>query len=89
MADRDRLFLELLSPTAWVCQCLACSLDGGNAARRHVWRVVGVGVGLPRHDREFEGVVLENDAVLVVGVHGRARYAQAHVPERLSAKKTV
>ena len=36
-----------------------------------------VGVGLPRHDGEVEGVVLEDDAVLVVGVRGRARYASA------------
>jgi hypothetical protein len=28
----------------------------------------------------IEGVVAENDAVLVLGVRGRARYAQAHVP---------
>ena len=47
-----------------------------------MWRVVGVGVGLPRHDWEVEGVVLEDDEVLVVGICGRARYAQAHVPER-------
>ena len=38
-------------------------------------RVVGVGMGLPCHDGEVEGVVVEDDAVLVLGVRGRARYA--------------
>ena len=42
-------------------------------------RVVGVRMGLPCHDGEVEGVVVEDDAVLVLGVRGRARYAQAHV----------
>ena len=37
-------------------------------------------MGLPRHDGEVESVVMEDDAVLVLGVRGRARYAQAHVP---------
>jgi len=31
---------------------------------------------------EIESVVMENDAVLVLGVRGRAGYAQAHVPKR-------
>jgi hypothetical protein len=35
---------------------------------RRVWRVVVVGVGLSYHDGEIEGVVLEDDTVLVVGV---------------------
>ncbi len=39
---------------------------------------------LLRHDGEVEGVVMEDDAVLVLGVRGRARYAQAHVPKRRS-----
>ena len=39
-------------------------------------------MGLPRHDGEVEGVVAEDDAVLVLGIRGRARYAQAHVPKR-------
>ena len=41
-------------------------------------------MGLLRHDGEVESVVMEDDAVLVLGVRGRARYAQAHVPKRLS-----
>jgi len=32
--------------------------------RCRVWRVVGVGVGLLRHDGEVEGVVVKDDAVL-------------------------
>ena len=59
-------------------------MSGGNAARRRVWRIVGVGMGLPRHDGEVDGVVMEDDAVLVLGIRGRARYAQAHVPKRRS-----
>ena len=46
--------------------------------QRGVRRVVGVGMGLLRHDchdGEDEGV----DAVLELGIRGRARYAQAHV----------
>ena len=42
-------------------------------------RVVGVEMGLLRHDGEGEGVVMEDDAVLVLGIRGHARYAQAHV----------
>ena len=38
------------------------------------------GAAAPR--REVEGVVVEDDAVLVLGIRGRARYAQAHVPKR-------
>ena len=45
-------------------------------------RIVGVGMGLLRHDGEVEGVVMEDDAVLVLGIRGR--YAQAHVPKRRS-----
>ncbi len=36
----------------------------GKEVRRRVWRVVGVGVGLLRHDGEVEGVVVKDDAVL-------------------------
>jgi len=32
-------------------------LGAGNAARRRVRRIVGVGMGLPRHDGEVEGRV--------------------------------
>jgi len=38
--------------------------------------MVGVGMGLPRHDGE------KKDAVLILGIRGRARYAQAHIPEQ-------
>ena len=60
------------------------SLSGDNAARRRVWRIVGVGMGLPRHDGEVEGAVVEDNSVLELGVRGRARYAQEHVPKRRS-----
>ncbi len=33
-----------------------------------MWRVVGVKVGLPRHDMEVEGVVVKDDAVLELRV---------------------
>ena len=54
------------------------SLSRSYAARRRVWRMVGVGMRLLRHYREVEGIVVEDDAVLVLSVRGRARYAQAH-----------
>ena len=60
------------------------SLSRSYAARRRVWRMVGVGMRLLRHYREVEGIVVEDDAVLVLSVRGRARYAQAHVPKRRS-----
>ena len=41
-------------------------------------------MGLPCHDGEVEGVVVEDDAALLLGIRGRARYAQAHVPKRRS-----
>jgi hypothetical protein len=53
-------------------------------ARRRVWRVVGIGVGLLSHDGEVEGVVVKNDAVLELCVRGSACYAQAHIPKRRS-----
>ena len=34
-----------------------------------------------------ETVVVEDDAVLVLGIRGRARYAQAHVPKRGSSHR--
>jgi len=49
-----------------------------------VWRKVGVGMGLLRHDGKVESVVMKGNAVLVLGVRGRACYAQAHVPKRRS-----
>ncbi len=57
-----------------------------HAAVCHVRRIVGVGMGLPCHDGEVESVVMEDDAVLVLGVRGRARNAQAqrNVPKRRS-----
>ena len=42
--------------------------------------MVGVEMRLLRHDGEVESVVVEDDAVLVLSVRGRARYAQTHVP---------
>ena len=49
-----------------------------------MWRMAEVVMGLLRHDREVEGVVVEDDAVLVQSIRGRARYAQSHVPKRRS-----
>ena len=61
-------------------------LGADNAARRRVRRIVGVGMGLPRHDGEVDDVVVEDDAVLVLGIRGRARYAQAHVPKLMAVR---
>ena len=58
-------------------------LGTSNEARR-VRHVLGFGMRLLRHDGEVEGVLVEDDAVLVLGIRGRARYAQAHVPKRRS-----
>ena len=44
--------------------------------------VVGVGMGLPRHDGEVKSVVVEDDAILELCFRGRACYAQAHIPIR-------
>ena len=49
-----------------------------------MWREVGIGVGLLRHDGDVEGVVVKDDAVLEPCVRGRVRYAQAHIPKRRS-----
>jgi hypothetical protein len=49
-------------------------LSGGSEARRRrVLRVVGVGMGLLRHDGEVEDVAVED------GVRGGTQYAQAYV----------
>ena len=37
-------------------------LGAGNAARRRMRRIVGVRMGLLRHDGEVEGAVVEDDA---------------------------
>jgi len=55
---------ELLTTVLWPSKLV--SLSRSYAARRRVWRMVGVGMRLLRHDREVEGVVVEDDAVLVV-----------------------
>ncbi len=81
---------QAVQAAAWSCELLvsrlrrakAGPLGAGNAARRRVRRIVGM--GLPCHDGEVEGVVVEDDAVLVLGIRGRACYAQAHVPTRRS-----
>ena len=72
----------LLSSVLWPSKLV--SLSRSYAARRRVWRMVGVGMRLLRHYREVEGIVVEDDAVLVLSVRGRARYAQAHVPKQRS-----
>ena len=56
--------------------------NGNNEARRGVRRMVGVGMGLPRHDGEVEGVVAKKDAVVILGIRGRAHYAQAQIPKQ-------
>ena len=43
-------------------------LSGDYEARRRVRRMVGVGMGLPRHDGEVEGVVAKKDAFLILGI---------------------
>ncbi len=46
------------------CSFCRSPSDDGKGARRRVWRVVGIGVELLRHDGEVEGVVVKDDAVL-------------------------
>ena len=45
-----------------------CKAPSGNSeeARCRLWNIVGVRVGLPRHDTEVESVVVKDDAVLVL-----------------------
>ena len=45
--------------------------------RRCMRRVVGVGMGLPRHDGEVEGVVVEDDGPLGDGNAARRRVCGA------------
>ena len=47
----------------------------------HCWGRDGA-ASATHHDGEVESIVMEDDAVLVLGVRGRARYAQVHVPKR-------
>jgi len=49
--------MELRAP-AIETHAKAGPLGAGNAARRRVLRIVGVGMGLLRHDGEVEGVVV-------------------------------
>jgi len=39
-------------------------------------------MGLLRYDGEVEGVFVEDDSFVVLGIRGLARYAQAHVREQ-------
>ena len=63
-------FLFSTAFAAWSClvsrlrHAKAGPLGVGNAARRRERREVGVRMGLPCHDGEVEGVVVEDDAVL-------------------------
>ena len=74
--------MALRAPDTGTMECKLGPLSGDNAARRRLWRIVGVGMGLLRHDGKVESVVVEDDAVLILGVRGRARYAQAHILTR-------
>jgi hypothetical protein len=65
---------QFLIPKSW--RAFQRSLGSIEARRRRVWRLVGIGVGLLRHDGEFEGVVVKDDAVLELSICGCARYAQ-------------
>ena len=51
-----------------LCYAKADPLGAGNAARRRVRRIVGVGMRLISHDGEVESVVVEDDAVLILGI---------------------
>ena len=64
---------QFLIPKSW--RAYRSHSGDGKEARRRVWRVVGTGVGLLRHDGEVEGVVSKDDAVLELCVCGHACYA--------------
>ena len=55
--------MELRAPGIETTTRQDWSSGAGNAARRRMRRVAGVQMGLPYHDGEVEGVVVEDDAV--------------------------
>ena len=61
-------------------RCTSCRSPSGNDKEvcRRVWRVVGVGVGLMRHDGEVEGVVVK--AVELAHL-GKVSKALGHSPQ--------
>jgi len=75
-----------LSDSKVKARCISCSpSSNGKEVRRRVWRVVGVGIGLLRHDGEVEGVVVKDDAVLEFCIRGRVlgcRVPEPHRPPR-------
>ena len=76
---------ELLLTRTWHARAKPSPLSDGNEARR--CNRPGFGAyrgGAPHHDGEVESAVMEDAAVLLLRIRGRARYAQAHVPKRLS-----
>ncbi len=48
-------------------RCISCRSPSGNGkeVRRRLWRVVGVGVGLLRHDGEVEDVVSATTSIMM------------------------
>ena len=56
--------MELRAPDTGTMARKLDHLSDGNAARCRVWRIVGVGMGLLRHDGKVENVVVEDDAVM-------------------------
>ena len=77
--ELKRRTAQAIQAAVWSCELLvlrlrhanAGPLAACNAARRRVRRIVGVGMGLLRHDGEVEGVVVD-DAGLVLGICGTA-----------------
>ena len=53
---------QFLIPKSW--RAYRSPSGDSKEARRRVWRVFGIGVGLLRFDGEVEGVVVKDDAVL-------------------------